>query len=874
MNRYSDEKDDILVELTLLGNEEAYEELVLRHENAVKGSAYKVTGNRFSAEDASQDAFVTAWMHLDSLRERTRFGPWVAAIARNCAKNLARHYRSVAADISLDLLENIEATAFDESGLSSLLNEACMNEADRDETLRAAVEALSEKIRETVKLHYFEEKSVSEIAELLSLPVGTVKWRLSEGRKQLRKEYGVLEKTYDENEPLVARVMRQVEELKLWLLKNDKTGFEAEYRRVLANVEALEDSMEKEHALAEVLLHGYWWIPGQKNKEVLSRIKKAAERSRNEDVMQNVMASEHGEYRGEVLLNVMREREIPYLEAIGMKKTQGYVWFWYGYQLFQTNRDAEAEEAMRRVLSLLFPTDVYYANVLSALRVFEQHKRYKNEWSQCAYGVTGEVYRYIGGKLCFWNQPGFSYSNGTSFDNAIFWNASRCDHLLFDPSMKVGEVYTASDGRNTLTYEEDGVTVETPAGRFENCRVWVSRGNFYGITSVETVFCAGVGIVRQRVRRDSSMTEWVLKSAVVKGGEGLVPFAPGNVWEYDMIPEIGTLCETVNRFEVLSYEIGTAVVSAYAFRTPQISDRTIWRGNILAARRNYWREFDGKHEELISVEDDLRGAAALAVTKREKLHTTIATDVMNRIFATDPTANPMYTEKGGWNFFDVFSVEKREDTVRLISNSAYSFEWKDMKNCGIEGYPVLYNFVYDILMEAMGCIFSEAWVPGYQCKNTFDYYGKHPVELDFRVLEDETVTTPAGRFENCRHVSYHLKGLNGGLGYRGFPMEYWFAPQIGIVAFRAFYKTDRIECVWELTAFRGTGEGYFPAEDGLFRRYEPRCLVNGWHGSVEYTYDGDENGVVIFRNALGTQDRANYEADLKKREEERKKNSP
>lgn len=61
MNNHFDKTDEVLVELTLLGDGTAYEELVTRYQRAVIGTAYKVTKNRFSAEDASQDAFVSAW---------------------------------------------------------------------------------------------------------------------------------------------------------------------------------------------------------------------------------------------------------------------------------------------------------------------------------------------------------------------------------------------------------------------------------------------------------------------------------------------------------------------------------------------------------------------------------------------------------------------------------------------------------------------------------------------------------------------------------------------------------------------------------------------------------------------------------------------
>ena len=70
---YDKKKDSTLVDMTLLGDEKAYEALVRRHESKVLGTAYKVTGNTFSAEDDSQDAFVSAWMNLDDLREKEKF---------------------------------------------------------------------------------------------------------------------------------------------------------------------------------------------------------------------------------------------------------------------------------------------------------------------------------------------------------------------------------------------------------------------------------------------------------------------------------------------------------------------------------------------------------------------------------------------------------------------------------------------------------------------------------------------------------------------------------------------------------------------------------------------------------------------------------
>ena len=135
------------------------------------------------------------------------------------------------------------------------------------------------------------------------------------------------------------------------------------------------------------------------------------------------------------------------------------------------------------------------------------------------------------------------------------------------------------------------------------------------------------------------------------------------------------------------------------------------------------------------------------------------------------------------------------------------------------------------------------------------------VDLTLDVLDDCTVTVEAGTFEGCRHIAIDLRGLEAtGWGYRGGKKEYWFAPGVGIVKMTALYKGDTLQDVWELTEYRGTGEGFFPAEDGMFRRYESKFSGNGVHASVEYTFDEENGEMVIFRNALGNQDRACWEA--------------
>lgn len=861
MNCYNNEKDNVLVELTLLGNEAAFEELVIRHENAVKGTALKVTRNEFSAQDAAQDAFVSAWIKLDALKDKDKFGAWVCAIAKNCAKNLVIHYNNAAADISLNLIENTEVLSNGESGILNNMSLVNLAELERDERLREAVEELSEKIRQAIKMHYFEGLTVTEISEKLSIPVGTVKWRLCEGRKLLRKEYGIMENTYVENESLVARVMRQVEQLKLWRLKVDKTGFEADYRRVLKAVEDLDDSNEKHHALADVLMHGYWWIPGEQNDKTLAKIKESAEKSHNEDVMQDVMANEFGKLRVKERIEYIKNTQIPYLTENGFVKALAYAWFWLGVGYCYENQPEEALESFKKVLEILKPRDVYYANALSAIELVEREKTTDTNYSMHA---SSEVYKFIGNKLYLWQQPGFTRSIGNKVDgvfDSLFFNGSLVDSLILDLNMNVGQSVTSSDGKSTLTYKESRKTVKTPAGEFENCSVYVLEDNCNGLEYCETAFCPNIGIVYQKVKRHRGTNEWYLSSYNLNGGEGLLPLFTGNSWHYRLIPDEAVIYEVESEFEITDFSNNTATVKHFCMTEAKGYNLDNWEGNILAARREYVDfEDDGKTQYLSDVKEYLEGAKRLAKTKRQKVHTEIAVDVMERIFATDPDTNPDYTQKGHWNFFGIEPVNIVGKEINISGNTfKYTFEWKDMNKHDDEGYKLLYNFIYDILDDAVGCVWSDDWKPGYHTEKDKFNYDNTVLHTTFDCLEDETVETKVGVFENCRHIMFDLKGLKGGAAYRGGKKEYWFAQGVGIVKIRAFYKNDTLSTVWDLTEYRGTGKGYFPVVDGLFRRYEPIDLKGGWHASTEYTFDTDENGTLIFRNALGTQDREAYE---------------
>ncbi|MBQ8849770.1 MAG: sigma-70 family RNA polymerase sigma factor [Clostridia bacterium] len=143
----------------------------------VYGYAVKRTYSREEAEELAQEILFTAVRDLHKLRDADKLEPWLWGIAGNVTKSFRRDLGKRRATYSYDTLENLsyEEKYFD----------------DREEiyaSLRTKVAMLSAIYRDIVVLHYYDGLSTKAISERLGLPEGTVRWRLSEARKKLKKE--------------------------------------------------------------------------------------------------------------------------------------------------------------------------------------------------------------------------------------------------------------------------------------------------------------------------------------------------------------------------------------------------------------------------------------------------------------------------------------------------------------------------------------------------------------------------------------------------------------------------------------------------------------------------------------------------------------
>ena len=133
------------------------------------------SGDAAMADDIAQDALVRAYVASGSFRGLSKFSTWLFRIAYNCYIDHTRRARPE--QVSLDNREAMRVAAADSS-----------DAAFRYQALYQALDRLPEKEKSAIILFYFEDRSIREMAEILQIPAGTVKYHLSLGRNHL-KEY-------------------------------------------------------------------------------------------------------------------------------------------------------------------------------------------------------------------------------------------------------------------------------------------------------------------------------------------------------------------------------------------------------------------------------------------------------------------------------------------------------------------------------------------------------------------------------------------------------------------------------------------------------------------------------------------------------------
>lgn len=174
------DRDAFLVERCRAGDEEACEALVRQYQERVFALISRMTGDPDRVEDIAQEVFLKAFRSLKSFRGGSRFYTWLYRITVNTVLNTMRS-QGRRQETSLDALGGLEVQA--DADMEPAEVTARLELARR---VREAIDQLEEPYRVIIYLRELEDLSYEEIAEVVELPVGTVKSRLFRARQHLK----------------------------------------------------------------------------------------------------------------------------------------------------------------------------------------------------------------------------------------------------------------------------------------------------------------------------------------------------------------------------------------------------------------------------------------------------------------------------------------------------------------------------------------------------------------------------------------------------------------------------------------------------------------------------------------------------------------
>jgi len=188
--------DSALVARCLDGDREAFDQLIDRFSSMAYMLAYRHLGDREEAMDLTQDVFLQIYRKLSSFRGHSSLKTWIHRIVVNMAYNKRKHWRVRKRNLTLSLDAPVASRESDPNGATlkdrvpddSASPAERAERVDREQRLKLILASLPPLHRSILILRDMQELSYDEIADLLQIPVGTVKSRLSRARNELRQQ--------------------------------------------------------------------------------------------------------------------------------------------------------------------------------------------------------------------------------------------------------------------------------------------------------------------------------------------------------------------------------------------------------------------------------------------------------------------------------------------------------------------------------------------------------------------------------------------------------------------------------------------------------------------------------------------------------------
>lgn len=190
---HSIDQDEIaLVAASRKGDQDAFARLVQLHQRRVFNLVYRMLQDYEEASEVTQEAFFAAWQGLPSFRGDARFSTWLYRIAYNCClKQLEVRKRERAVQIAVQAEQALARRSLEERASAELDAQDCQ------QFVRSQLSTLPAKYRIVLVLRHLQEMTYEEIAEILSMPVGTIKTHLFRARNLLKERLEAFEREWN-----------------------------------------------------------------------------------------------------------------------------------------------------------------------------------------------------------------------------------------------------------------------------------------------------------------------------------------------------------------------------------------------------------------------------------------------------------------------------------------------------------------------------------------------------------------------------------------------------------------------------------------------------------------------------------------------------
>ncbi|MHB1154438.1 MAG: RNA polymerase sigma factor [Eubacteriales bacterium] len=579
------------------GTMREFEDIVNLNKLLLYSVVYGIAGN-LEADDIVQEAFIYAYYHYGTLKDQNKLSSWLCAIARNKTyDSIKKNSRTV----SMDILGE---------ALSYATPESLIIRHEEKSRLMTEIASLSDKYRETVMLHYFAGKSIREISDILSVPEGTIKFRLSESRKKLKKELIDMmseEKNSIEQKDIFIKIKEQTEKANKAIKENDtKTASDIcdAMLREIGNLSTLSlEELSTLDSLYHAKIRAIRHVEGV--KAVDKYLKKTVEIA---EVSGNIewMSGAYSYYAGELSNMGHVEDSAKYYqmaldkaEESGKERDIADRLYWCGISAYQRKEADFGLSYFERVLSMkekLFTDNgnecmnkntytLAYSAVVAIKHAGDRIGKLKGFDSTAPSIARADTGYSLAG------QPGFGGDDGSGCCEDIFYYITRMAPCL---SNKLKECYIFE--QNTFSYSHNPIrsrfevismneTYEAPVGKFKSC-LHTRYTNFVaddgnelnkrtnGVTDIwyapnigiAGIIIAPIAASRKCLKLSSYQVE---STANAKLPELYLPLATGNKWSYEAFdPNDVPLSENYeyeNLFEVVcDREYDNAAVIAHS----------------------------------------------------------------------------------------------------------------------------------------------------------------------------------------------------------------------------------------------------------------------------------------------------------------------